>query len=247
MSLYWSRFIFKEIFNEKQWSYWLQQLLHMKGCDKQALEETAAFSLNIHLDTCFSVLVLFSDTNMITEQVKAELDQHNVRYLITINLLDNETIIITDEHEEVIKNTVQHLSNALEHTRIGIGETHFGMEGIRKSYQEAKQALNFAQNNNNISFSKDWAIKRLITTISEDEYKHICGNYESLLYRLGEEYIETIDHYFRLDFSIKETAQHLHIHRNTLFYRLDQIKSKVGLDPRNFEDAFLLKLIREYR
>ena len=43
-------------------------------------------------------------------------------------------------------------------------------------------------------------------------------------------------------FSPGETARRLHLHRNTLAYRLDRIRRLTGLDPRDFHQAFRLYL-----
>lgn len=77
----------------------------------------------------------------------------------------------------------------------------------------------------------NWKLERLIADISQDEYESVCKKYEVLFERLGNEYQKTIEVYLSTNFSIKETASELHIHRNTLQYRLDQMKEKVGLDP----------------
>ena len=42
--------------------------------------------------------------------------------------------------------------------------------------------------------------------------------------------------------SLKETADSLIIHRNTLQYQLDRIHEKTGMDPRRFRDAVVLYL-----
>src|SRR5699024_3228303 len=127
---------------------------------------------------------------------------------------------------------------------IGIGSELFGIEGIRESYNQAKQAMGFADNSSIVSYSEDWKIERLTHSISHHEYKIICSDYEEKLRHLGADYIYTIDVFMAYNFSMKETAKKLHIHRNTLIYRLEQITKKVGLDPRLFEDVFLLKVIR---
>ena len=43
--------------------------------------------------------------------------------------------------------------------------------------------------------------------------------------------------FLRNDLNIAETARQLHMHRNTLLYRLEQIEKETGLDIRRFADA----------
>ena len=42
--------------------------------------------------------------------------------------------------------------------------------------------------------------------------------------------------------NIAETARQLHMHRNTLIYRLEQVEKRTGLDLRRFEDAMTYKI-----
>jgi len=42
--------------------------------------------------------------------------------------------------------------------------------------------------------------------------------------------------------NIAETARQLHMHRNTLLFRLEKIQSATGLDLRNFEDALTFRI-----
>jgi carbohydrate diacid regulator len=53
---------------------------------------------------------------------------------------------------------------------------------------------------------------------------------------------ETLDAFFKANCSPAATSQRLFIHRNTLTYRLDKITSLIGLDPKRFEDAILIRL-----
>lgn len=53
---------------------------------------------------------------------------------------------------------------------------------------------------------------------------------------------EVLRTYFSLEQSLQKTCAALFIHKNTLQYRLNHIRSCCGLDPRNFRDAALLYL-----
>ena len=52
----------------------------------------------------------------------------------------------------------------------------------------------------------------------------------------------TINRFFQNNLNIAETSRQLHMHRNTLIYRLDQIQKHTGLDLRLFEDAMTFKV-----
>ena len=46
--------------------------------------------------------------------------------------------------------------------------------------------------------------------------------------------------YFANNMSLKETAEQLYLHKNTLQYQLDKIWKTTGYNPRNFKDATVL-------
>lgn len=56
------------------------------------------------------------------------------------------------------------------------------------------------------------------------------------------EVLETADCFLRCNLNIAETARQLHVHRNTLLYRLEQINNETGLDIRKFNAAMTFKL-----
>jgi sugar diacid utilization regulator len=59
---------------------------------------------------------------------------------------------------------------------------------------------------------------------------------------LNDETLETLEQFFAADCNLAHTARALHIHRNTLIYRLDKLKQESGLDVRSFHDALKLRI-----
>ncbi len=81
--------------------------------------------------------------------------------------------------------------------------------------------------------SKSKAIE-YINAILDDDAKEIINDEELLL--TGEEFL-------RNDLNISETARILHVHRNTLIYRLNKIEKISGLDLRKFNDSLDFKIV----
>ena len=54
--------------------------------------------------------------------------------------------------------------------------------------------------------------------------------------------LHTVNCFLDNNLNIAETARQLHIHRNTLLYRLDQIDKETGLDIRQFNQAMIYKI-----
>ena len=59
---------------------------------------------------------------------------------------------------------------------------------------------------------------------------------------LDEETTVTVNKFLQNNLNIAETSRQLHMHRNTLIYRLEQIEKRTGLDLRQFEDAMTFKI-----
>ena len=83
-------------------------------------------------------------------------------------------------------------------------------------------------------------IYQLPVSLCENFLKEIFGS--DVPEAFDEETLGTINRFFQNNLNIAETSRQLHIHRNTLIYRLEQIQKRTGLDVRLFEDAMTFKI-----
>ena len=83
-------------------------------------------------------------------------------------------------------------------------------------------------------------IYRLPVPICEGFLKELFGN--DIPDSMDEETMATINRFLHNNLNIAETSRQLHMHRNTLIYRLDQVEKRTGLDLRRFEDAMTFKI-----
>lgn len=83
-------------------------------------------------------------------------------------------------------------------------------------------------------------IYQLPVSICENFLKEIFGG--EVPRTFDEETTATINKFFQNNLNIAETSRQLHMHRNTLIYRLEQIEKRTGLDIRKFEDAMTFKI-----
>jgi carbohydrate diacid regulator len=127
---------------------------------------------------------------------------------------------------------------------IGIGRYHPGLEGLARSYEDARVALslgNRLQRQNYVHCLSELGIAAFVG-IADETVKIELAKY--LLSPLDHEpeLIATIEAFFLEDCCCGSTAKRLYIHRNTLTYRLEKIASLIGLDPRRFDDAVQIRL-----
>ncbi len=83
-------------------------------------------------------------------------------------------------------------------------------------------------------------IYQLPVSLCENFLKEIFG--PDIPEEIDEETAATISRFFQNNLNIAETSRQLHMHRNTLIYRLEQIQKRTGLDLRLFEDAMTYKI-----
>lgn len=121
-------------------------------------------------------------------------------------------------------------------------------------YEETALALRIGQmfySEQNIFCSDQLGIGRLIVhlplPVCERFLEEIWG--DGALTAMDEETTATVNCFLQNNLNIAETARQLHMHRNTLIYRIGQVQKQTGLDLRNFEDAMQFKIaamIRNY-
>ena len=66
--------------------------------------------------------------------------------------------------------------------------------------------------------------------------------------------LETLKIFYEMRFSYAKTAEQMHVHRNTVDYRMATIEKACSIDMKNYEDRFnmgialkLLPLIRQFQ
>jgi carbohydrate diacid regulator len=127
---------------------------------------------------------------------------------------------------------------------VGVGQYYPDLGGLRKSYQDAKLALQVG--------TKVWGPGRVyhikqvgmfvtLANISQDRKAELAHQILHPLLR-DQQLYKTVRSFLASGLNLTETAKQLHVHRNTLIYRLDKTKKLINLDPRHFDDALQIKL-----
>jgi carbohydrate diacid regulator len=129
---------------------------------------------------------------------------------------------------------------------IGIGNVSNGVMGYRQSFIQAGQSLKLLEKlkcEKTVAHIDDWGIVDLLDHLPESVRHEFITRYTPRFNELSEEMAGTLKVFLESDMNIKETAQKLHIHRNTLFYRLDKAHEVLKLDPKRFNDAMIIKVL----
>lgn len=126
----------------------------------------------------------------------------------------------------------------------GIGHLAKDLLDIPQSYREARQALEIGQRlfgeGNLHSFSRLGIYRLLFHLYGQKEladfYHETLGPLLNSDSRSNGALIETLEGFFRCNGNLSETARSMHLHRNSLLYRLGRIEELLG---RSLEDPEL--------
>jgi len=126
----------------------------------------------------------------------------------------------------------------------GIGRVAKDVQQISKSYREAQQALEIGRRlfgEGNIHYFARLGIYRLLFHLYgheelSDFYQETLGPLSEADSRSNSALIETLECFFHCNGNLSETARTMHLHRNSLLYRLGRIEELLG---RSLEDPEL--------
>lgn len=124
----------------------------------------------------------------------------------------------------------------------GIGYIAQNLQSIPRSFREAQQALEIGRRlfgDGKIHSFARLGVYRLLFYLDgqrelNDFYHETLGSLLASDTRGDSTLIETLENYFRCNGNLSETARAMHLHRNSLLYRLERVESLLG---HSLEDA----------
>ncbi|MTW88211.1 hypothetical protein F3157_21700 [Virgibacillus dakarensis] len=133
---------------------------------------------------------------------------------------------------------------------MGIGQTHTGITGLRKSFIQAEHALKLGSyliTPVTIAFYDDLGVYRLLgELIGSKELTDFFNKTVDRLIKYDESHhlklMETLKAYFKHNENLKETSRSLYIHVNTLKYRIQKIASITGYSLHDTDGKMMLYL-----
>lgn len=201
----------------------------------------------IHGDhiTSAGALVLRS----IFAQIRAILEPSEGNLLI--GLRANEIIVICpapgNEQLKSHYGDCEKLAQALNRSSIGVSMVHTGVAKIATSYQEAAEAasIGFALGRHGRTTSfRDVLLDHLAraSNYSKAVIEDTIAPLQAYDKAHGSNLVETLRLYFESKYSPAGSARLLHVHPNTVTYRLLRMRELTGLDPANPDDLLLLSM-----
>ncbi|RKL65529.1 hypothetical protein CR203_20225 [Salipaludibacillus neizhouensis] len=244
---------------------WVMDLVHPTIVDIEKLKSDAIHYLNIKLQQELTIfLVKFDDLNVVSTDLEVNMRCQYLREERIKKIKDSITNIVfsafidgscclvavhlmkQNSYLTVAKSIRNLFPSNKAKMNIGVGNGYSNIGGYRNSYLEANnslQLLNRFPMKENIAHISEWGIKSLINHVPYDVLKIFYAQYLTNVEKLTKEQKHTLEHLIISDLNMKITADKLHIHRNTLIYRLDTIAKQTGLDPKIFQDLMILHFL----
>ncbi|MCX8002007.1 MAG: helix-turn-helix domain-containing protein [Anoxybacillus mongoliensis] len=158
---------------------------------------------------------------------------------------DRLLILQTDEDKERTSAKIKTLQRALLEKydvalHIGCGKM-VDSKHVHHSYKQAERALHIAKQTGEIVFDEDLRLEMCLEDISlTTKQELVKRTIDPLMHE--QELLHTLRTFFANNLSLKQTAEALHIHINTLHYRLKKIEQYTNLHVRNLEHIITLYL-----
>ncbi|MTI68127.1 MAG: GAF domain-containing protein [Firmicutes bacterium] len=136
--------------------------------------------------------------------------------------------------------------------KIGISDIFKGVDNFKKSYYNALEAIKMVKNyekGKNYIYYKDLEIKRFLMNNDFNELKtfvnKILGPLNTYEKSSKKDFLETLKIYIQTNCNWSKTKDLLHIHGNTLTYRLRRISEILDIDINDYNDRLRLQIAYE--
>lgn len=253
-------------YKQQAMEQWVMDLINPDFDDLSNLESRAnMMKVDLH-KTCTMIVLQIHEIDQAQATSYEKMQQDEARIMHLLNCICPEALFIVhlgkgrytvsiptekvDGENQVMANVWRIHNKLYEHSwrsHIGVGFPNRGVAGYRVSFKEAFQSLQMlvtTEPSKGVAHISEWGILRFVFNVPQEVRDTYVANALKGKKQLSPELNDTLDVFLQCDQHIGESAAKLHIHRNTLLYRLEKIKQLIGLDPRKFSDAVQLQLIR---
>lgn len=164
---------------------------------------------------------------------------------------DTLIVILAENETKAAKTRLQHIQNRLPETDgrrlpAGIGRCGTRQEEIQQSLQDAKVACEISRRDpDHAIYSYDELnLEILVNRIPRKEKKRM---FQQVFGSFSKEELEQamlmLKTYTQYNGSISQAAEHLHIHKNSLQYRLNKLAIRTGFTPQNIAQMSYLYIL----
>lgn len=157
---------------------------------------------------------------------------------------------------DIAESLRERLTNDQPRITVALGTPAANTTEWRRTVEEAEQALSLGRDllgSDRVLAFNDLGVYRLLVRLRETPelwafYRETLSTLANYDLKQKNELLKTLEAYFNHLGNLRATSEALHVHRNTLLYRLERIKEISGHDLDNAEEYFALWLaLRAHR
>lgn len=226
------------------YSYFLADLLKNPNANTPAIKKRLE-AMGFHLKSDFYIMVLPASSYQ-ASSLKLEVILQSIRSILIGSLYviyENSIIFLIskEKYQGFREYELERLQDFLtvNHLKAGISNFFSSLEETPRFYKQALAAIKFSAYMNDscvICYYRDYFIYQLLRSF-EKEDKEIRYLIHPGLMRLylydqekGTDFLKTLQQYLSCPGQPSCVAKNLHIHKNTLLYRMGKIKEITGCD-----------------
>lgn len=205
------------------------------------------FKVNWHYAACVINLIDHDNIDINSITINLETHMNHIYDNFCIFLHDTEIIVILGNYEsdklhKFVDELMTHLnilmSNKKNNYSIGIGKLTKSIRCLHKSYRQAKN-IQKLQIKNNIDksciFYSEMGIYKLLMNIDDEDilqeyYEHSIMPIKDYDAKHDSSLTPVLRSYLKNNGSVKETADELFIHRNTVNYKINKIEELLNMN-----------------
>ena len=168
-------------------------------------------------------------------------------FLVVCNAVPNKDLT------KIVSDFQKKLKQKMKSQRfyLGVGSPVMDVTNLHVAHDRAKSAMRMARDratkNTSLVYFDDAGVDRLLYSVPDTGLLRQLGS--GLLEPLikhdnehGSELVATLDQYLQKDGSIKAVAEAMYTHRNTVSYRMNNIRSLLGMDLDSPEDRLMCQI-----
>lgn len=133
---------------------------------------------------------------------------------------------------------------------VGVGSPGNTLTALQRSYDQARCSLQFAKQTGRLGLApfSEYQLNYLLSLIPSEQTASLLDNSPLAAMEIwdqqnGTEYLKTVQAFLRCNGNIKETADLLSVHKNTVFYRISKLREELNLDLADTETLSLLNCL----
>jgi carbohydrate diacid regulator len=232
---------------EREFELFVFDWLNSRSLDQTLMERAGFFQIDLfsyHQIIVFKTLdapftLSYSDIDLIKKQWCKGKNTLFVRWgreKVLAFIASSSPSITYKEVEQLRKIVMSYTDSDIA---VGVGQSN--PESLQKSYHQAERAVLVSMKRNETVFEED-LIFDIIRYALPDELKQEFIQRTIHCIQGDQVLIETLDSWFKCNLSLKETAADLHVHINTLNYRLKKISEMTSFNLKNTHQLVMLYL-----